>query len=125
MRTLFISLAVITLTACNSQQPAQPAPSEAPAAAPTTESTPTLSPPDKAAFAAAYAAACPKAKPVSTANCQSEGFGKTGFSCSFGLGDDPYPRNTASLEQGDGKWVLADPATACAAGDATDATSAQ
>ncbi len=115
MRILFVSVAVLALAACNSQQPAQPAPSAAPT--PTAEPTPTLPPPDKAAFAAAYAKACPKAKKVSTAVCVSQGFGKPGFSCGFGLGDDPYQRYHANLEPGDGKWVLADPDTACSAGD--------
>jgi hypothetical protein len=126
VRTLFVAAAVIALTACNSQQPA-PAPSAAPT--PTADPTPSLMPPDKAAFSAAYAEACPKAKPVSTAVCESEGFGKSGFSCGFGLGDDPYQRYHAKLEPGDGKWVLADPTTACAAGDkpadAGDAASSQ
>jgi hypothetical protein len=114
MRILFVTAAVIALSACGSQQPA-PAPSATPTATPDPE--PSLPAPTKDTFAAVYAAACPKAKPVSNASCQSEGFGKPGFSCNFGLGDDPYPRNTASVEPGDGKWVIADPKTACAAGD--------
>ena len=126
MRILFVTAAVIALSACNSQQPAKPAPSAAPT--PTADATPTLPPPDQAAFTAAYAEACPTAKKVSTALCESEGFGKEGFSCHFGLGDDPYRRYTISLKPGDGKWVIADPATACDAANtpaAEDSGSAQ
>ena len=112
---VFVTAAFIALSACGSQQPA-PAPKPTPSA--TADPEPTLPPPTKETFAAAYAEACPKAKKVSTADCQSQGFGKEGFSCGFGLGDDPYQRYNANLEPGDGKWVLADPATACAAGDA-------
>jgi CubicO group peptidase (beta-lactamase class C family) len=122
VRILFVTAAVIALSACNSQQPAQPAPSAVPT--PTADPEPTLPRPDQAIFAAAYAEACPKAKKVSVAVCESEGFGKPGFSCGYGLGDDPYQRNHARLEPGDGKWVLADPATACAAGDTTDSSGA-
>ena len=116
MRILFITAAVIALSACGSEQPTQPAPSATPSA--TADPEPTLPPPTKDLFAAAFKEACPKAKPVSAADCQSEGFGKAGFACRFGLGDDPYERYNANLEPGDGKWVLADPTTACAAGDA-------
>ena len=72
MRILFVTAAVIALSACGSQQPAQPKPAATPAATPDPE--PSLPAPTKATFAAAYAAACPKAKPVSNASCQSEGF---------------------------------------------------
>jgi hypothetical protein len=114
VRILFVTAAVIALSACGSEQPA-PAPSAAPSAAVDTE--PTLPPPGKDMFAAAFKEACPKAKPVSAADCVSQGFGKSGFACRFGLGDDPYERYNANLKPGEGKWVLADPATACAAGE--------
>ena len=114
MRIVFVTLAVIALSACGAEQPAQPVPSATPS--PTADPEPTLPPPTKAIFAAAFAAACPKAKAISSADCQSQGFGKQGFACRFGLGDDPYERYSANLEPGDGKWVVADPATACAAG---------
>jgi predicted small lipoprotein YifL len=108
VRILFVTAAVIALSACGSEQPA-PAPSAAPSAAVDTE--PTLPPPGKDMFAAAFKEACPKAKPVSAADCVSQGFGKSGFACRFGLGDDPYERYNANLEPGEGKWDQSHPPT--------------
>jgi hypothetical protein len=117
MKILIASLVLLALSACGSQEPAPPAPTAS--AVPVADITPSLPAPTKAAFAAAYAEGCPKAKKVSTASCKSEGFGKEGFICSYGLGDDNYLRNTARLTPGDGKWVLADPDKACAPGNAS------
>jgi hypothetical protein len=116
MRVVFLSLAVLSLAACGSKQPEQPAPAPTVAAAPT-PTTPALSPPDKATLAALYKQACPKAKPVNAAVCQSEGFGKEGFICKFGF--DGYTRYSTKLTPSDGKWVLADPDKACATGAAS------
>jgi hypothetical protein len=76
---------------------------------------PTMPPPDKEIFAEAYAEACSGGKPVSTALCRSEGLGKKGFICDYGLGNDEYRRHTASVVPSDGKWTLAEPEKICAA----------
>jgi hypothetical protein len=107
-------LPVVMLAACSQEAPAPAPTAAATAAAP---AAPKLAPPLKDDFVAAYAKACPKAKPVTTALCKSEGFGKSGFICEYGFGK--YRRETAHLTPGDGEWVLADPEKACVSGDAS------
>jgi hypothetical protein len=114
VKKFLVCAAFVALAACGSQQP-QPTPTATPTPTPTA-TTPKLPAPDKDTFAAAFAAACPHAQKVSTALCQSAGFGKQGFVCNYGLGDDKYRRNTANLAPGDGKWVLADPKKDCPTG---------
>jgi hypothetical protein len=41
--------------------------------------------------------------------------GKEGFFCEYGLGNDEYRRNTASVVPSDGKWTIAEPEKSCAA----------
>ncbi len=114
MKKLFVCAALVSLAACNSQEAAQPEPTEtAVVAAPVVE--PSMPAPDEAIFAQAYAEACPAAKKVSTSLCKSQGLGKTGFVCDYGLGDDEYRRNRATLVPADGKWTVADPENTCAA----------
>jgi len=114
VKKLFACVAFVTVAACSSGS-AEPTPAETQAAAPAPVITPSLSPPDEAVFAAAFAEGCPDAEKVSTAECKSQGFGKTGFSCDYGLGDDEYRRHKATLVPGDGKWTLAEPEKTCAA----------
>lgn len=115
MRTIFAFAAVATLAACGSQEPApEPQPTASVAAA-LPEPEPSLPAPDEAIFAETFAEACPDAPKVSTSICRSHGFGKQGFTCDYGLGDDEYRRNSLDLVPGDGKWVVAEPEKACAA----------
>ena len=34
--------------------------------------------------------------------------------CEYGLGDDEYRRDSATLTPGDGEWTLAEPEAVCA-----------
>ena len=113
MRTLFVCAALAALAACNSQEPAEPAPAETVAAVEPVE--PSLPTPDEEVFAAVYTEACGGAPEVSTSLCRSQGFGKDGFTCEYGLGDDENRRNKATIVPGDGKWTLAAPEKTCAA----------
>ena len=115
MRTIFVCAALAALAACGSQEP-EPQPTQTVTALPVVE--PSLPAPDEAVFAAAFAEACPNAQKVSTSLCKSEGLGKDGFVCEYGLGDDEYRRNKTHLVPGDGKWAVADPAKTCAADQA-------
>jgi len=114
MKSLFACAALLALAACNSQETTEAQAAEAPpvAAAPL---KPSLPAPDEEMFAAAYAEACTAAPKVSTSLCKSAGFGKEGFVCDYGLGDDEYRRNKATLLPEDGKWVLAEAEKICAA----------
>lgn len=114
MKKLFVCVALAALAACGSQAAPEPEPTPTAAvAAPVIE--PTLPAPDEAVFAEVYAEACPDAPKVSTSLCRSLGMGQKGFNCDYGLGDDEYRRNKATLEPGDGKWTLVDPENTCTA----------
>jgi hypothetical protein len=117
MKSLFACAALVALAACNSQETAEAQAAEAPAAATAVAAPlePSMSPPDEEVFATAYAEACTAAPKVSTSLCKSAGFGKEGFVCDYGLGDDEYRRNSATLVPEDGKWVLAEAEKICAA----------
>ena len=113
MKSLIACVALLALAACNSQEPAEAHAAEAPvAAAPLKPSMPA---PDEELFAAAYAEACTAGPKVSTSLCKSQGLGKEGFVCEYGLGEDEYRRNTATIVPEEGKWVLAEPEKTCAA----------
>lgn len=113
MRVFVSCAALFVLAACGSAEPAEPAPVETQAVVAPAE--PTLPPPDEETFAAAYAEACPDNKQVSTSLCKSQGLGKEGFICEYGLGNDKYRRKTAIVVPVDGKWTLAEPEKICAA----------
>ena len=114
MKSLFACAALLALAACNSEEAAE-AP-EAPAAAASVGPVePSMPAPDEETFAAAYAEACTAGAKVSTSLCKSAGFGKEGFVCEYGLGDDEYRRNSATLMPEDGKWVLTEADKICAA----------
>ncbi len=104
----------LTLAACGEEPAPAPAPTPTQTAAPLP--TAGLAAPNEAAFTAAFAKACPDAEAVSTALCKRAGLGSPDFVCDYGLGDDEYRRNTATLTAGDGEWIISDPATVCAAG---------
>lgn len=106
-------LPIVALAAACSEEPApEPAPVETAAVEPI-ESLPA---PDQELFSTLHAAACPEAEAVNTAVCRRAGMGSEDVICEYGLGDDEYLRNTATLTAGDGEWVLTDTETVCAAG---------
>ncbi len=110
MTKLAFLLPLALLAACGEEPAPQPVDG---AAAPAPASAPSLSAPDQALFTAKYAEACPEAEPVNTAVCKRAGFGSGDVVCEFGLGEDEYLRNKATLSAGDGDWVLADPENVC------------
>ena len=112
MRPFFACAAVFALAACNSEAPVEPEAVQAQVALPIKPSMPA---PDEELFAATYAEACGESQPVSGSLCKSQGFGKEGFVCEYGLGEDEYRRNTATIVPEEGKWVLAEPEKTCAA----------
>ncbi|SRR5690554_5818844 len=113
MRSLLACAALVALAACNSQEPTEPAPVETQAAVAIVE--PSLPTPNEEIFATVYAEACGEAPPVSTSLCRSQGFGKDGFVCEYGLGEDEHRRNKATIVPGDGEWTLDAPEKTCAA----------
>ena len=114
MRTIFAFAALATLAACGSQEPAPEPQPTATVAAPLPEPTPSLPAPDEKIFSEVLAEACPELEPVSTAICKRAGFGSSDVICEYGLGDDEYRRDSATLTPGDGEWTLAEPEAVCA-----------
>ena len=106
--------ALALLAACGGE-PA-PAPTETATAAATPEPVNSLPAPDQALFTKLFGEACPKAEPVNTAVCKRAGFGATDVVCEYGLGEDTYLRDKATLTpNADGSaWTLAEPAAVCA-----------
>ena len=100
---------VFTLAACG-EEPA-PEPVETTVVAP--EPVETLPAPDQAYFTTKYAEACPEDEAVNTAACRRAGMGSPDVVCEFGLGDDEYLRNKATLTVGEGDWAFADPENVC------------
>jgi hypothetical protein len=106
---LLLPALALSLAACGEE----PAPAPAPTAT-ATPTTPALPAPDQELFTGVLAEACPEAEPVSTAFCKRAGFGSSDVICEYGLGDDEYRRDKATLTPGDGEWTLADPEAVCA-----------
>ena len=75
--------------------------------------TPSLKAPDQALFSELFAAACPEAAKVNTAVCKRAGFGSDEVTCEYGLGEDKYLRNKATLAPTDGKWAIKDAEAVC------------
>ena len=106
-------LPVFALAACGEEPAPVPEPVETTAPEPV---EPALPAPNQEIFSTVFAASCPNAKPVNTAACRRAGMGSEDVICEYGLGDDEYLRNKATLTAGDGEWVLTDTETVCAAG---------
>lgn len=109
MKKLALLLPLALLAACG-EEPAAEAPA-ADVAAP--EPVQSLPAPDQALFTEKYAEACPEEDAVSTALCKRAGLGSDDVICEFGLGEDEYRRNSATLTTGEGEWVFADPENVC------------
>ena len=112
MRVVFACVAIFALAACNSEEPVDPEAVQAQVALPVEPSMPA---PDEELFAATYAETCGEAQPVSGSMCKSQGLGKEGFVCDYGLGDDEHLRNKTTIIPVEGKWALAEPEKTCAA----------
>jgi len=106
---LALLLPLALLTACGEEPAAQTAPEQVA----TPEPIETLPAPDQALFSAKYAEACPDEEAVNTAVCKRAGLGSPDVVCEFGLGDDEYLRNKATLTAGEGEWAFADPENVC------------
>ena len=102
------------LAACSSEPAAEPT-QAATTAAPAPAATPSLPAPDQATFTEAFAKACPEAEKVNTAVCKRAGFGSSEVSCDYGLGEDKYLRDKATLAPVDGAWALKDAEAVCKA----------
>lgn len=109
MKTLALILPLFALAACSQEAAEAPAPVETA----TPEPIETLSAPDQALFTTKYADACPADEAVNTAVCRRAGMGSPDVVCEFGLGEDEYLRNKATLTAGDGEWAFADPENVC------------
>jgi len=114
--TLYLAPA-IALASCNEEPPpaAEATTTEASAVEPES-AEPALPAPNQALFTELHAAACPNARPVNIASCKRAGMGSENVICEYGLGEDEYLRNKATLTAGDGEWTLTDVETVCATG---------
>ncbi|MBU0669428.1 MAG: hypothetical protein KKE77_05880 [Alphaproteobacteria bacterium] len=106
----FLFVPLLALAACGEEPAAEVAQTQVA----TPEPTPALPAPDEALFTQLYAETCPEAEPVSTAVCRRAGIGSDEVFCEYGLGEDEYRRNDATLTPGDEQWTLADPENVCA-----------
>lgn len=106
-------LPIVALAACSQEPAAEPAGTAV--ATPVASATPTLPAPDQALFSDVFAKTCPEAAEVNTAVCKRAAFGSDEVSCEYGLGEDTYLRNQATLTPADGAWALKDAATVCTA----------
>ena len=111
MKKFALLLPLIALAACSQEPDAQPTPAAtATAAAP---AKPTLAAPDQATFTEAFGKACPDTEKVNTAVCKRAGFGSDEVICEYGLGEDTYLRDKATMAQADGAWAVKDIAGVC------------
>ena len=111
MKKLIFLFPIVALAACQQEPVAEPVAAQTVAAVP---EGPSLPAPTPEVFAAAFAAACTKAEPVNISVCKRAGLGSTDAVCEFGLGDDEYLRNKATITPVDDAWTIANPETTCA-----------
>lgn len=111
MNKIILLLPLLTLAACSQEPQAAPAPTSS--ATPAPAATPALPAPDQKTFSDAFAAACPEAEDVNTAVCKRAAFGSEEVICEYGLGEDEYLRDKATLAPADGKWALKEPEAVC------------
>ena len=109
-----VTFAILALAACSGEPAAEPTP-VATSATPAPAAPPSLPAPDQATFSALFAEACPDAEEVNTAVCKRAGFGSKDVTCEYGLGEDKYLRDKATLSPADGKWALQDAENVCKA----------
>ena len=109
----YILLLSLPLLAACSQEAEAPAPQPTTAAV-ATPAAPTPPAPNQELFTKVFAETCPDAKPVNTAVCKRAGLGSDDVICEFGLGDDTYLRNKATLTAQNAQWSLKDGVQICA-----------
>lgn len=109
---LTFTIGLFALAACSSEPAAEPTP---PASSPAPVATPSLPAPDQETFSALFAEACPEAEKVNTAVCKRAGFGSRDVTCGYGLGEDTYLRDEATLIPTDGAWAIKDADSVCKA----------
>ena len=112
MKKIALLLPLFALAACSGEPAAEPT-AEVTLAAPAPAATPSLPAPSQATFTDAFAKACPEAEKVNTAVCKRAGFGSTEVLCEYGLGEDKYLRDKATLTPADGAWALKDAEAVC------------
>ena len=112
MKKIAFLLPLFALAACSGEPAAAPT-AEATTAAPAPAATPSLPAPSQATFTEAFAKACPEAEKVNTAVCKRAGFGSSEVTCEYGLGEDKYLRDKATLAPVDGAWALKDAEAVC------------
>lgn len=116
MKKIALSLLpLFALAACGEEAPA-PVEEETPTVEEQIAAIETIAPPDQKVFSETLAATCPNLEPVNTAVCKRAGFGSEDVVCEYGLGDDEYLRNKATMTAVDGAWTITDTETVCAAG---------
>jgi hypothetical protein len=111
VKKIALILPLFALAACSGEPAAEPTP----AAIPAPGATPSLPAPGQALFSDLFAKACPEAEKVNTAVCKRAGFGSSEVTCEYGLGEDKYLRDKATLAPTDGAWALKDAEAVCTA----------
>jgi hypothetical protein len=112
VKKIALLLPLFVLAACSGEPAAEPTPA---ASTPAPAATPSLPAPDQALFGELFAKACPEAEKVNTAVCKRAGFGSSEVTCEYGLGEDKYLREKATLAPADGAWAIQDTEAVCKA----------